>query len=123
MDLAAIPWVQGSLVTIALAAIFATAGAVIKGYLVPQKKVDELRQDHAKQIEDLRADRDARVNEANADADEWLRLWKEERQAHETTRQAYAEEIRSALLASTEGAQVAAALLTEIKGRQSEAMQ
>lgn len=133
MDLTAIPWVQGSLVTLAIALIFATAGYVLKGQLVPRKNHDDLRADTAKlvadlradtakQVEDLRADRDARVAEANEDADEWRRLWSDERQAHETTRQAYAEEIRAALLASTEGAQIAAALLTEIKAaRQIEA--
>ncbi|MDH2424723.1 hypothetical protein [Sphaerisporangium sp. TRM90804] len=90
--------------------IFTTVGFVLKGVLV-----------HRSVVEDVRADRDARVKEANDDADQWRRFWESEHAAHETTRQAYAEEIRAALLASTEGAQVAAALLQEIRTRQVEA--
>ncbi|ETK36112.1 hypothetical protein [Microbispora sp. ATCC PTA-5024] len=110
MDLMAVPWVQGSLVTIVLAMIFTMAGAVFKGYLIPQKR-------HEEQLADLRADRDARVAEANADAEEWRRLWTLEHEAHDLTRRAYAEEIRAVLLASTEGTQIGVALLKELKAK------
>ncbi|MFC7591016.1 hypothetical protein ACFQYP_64765 [Nonomuraea antimicrobica] len=56
--------------------------------------------------------------EAAADAEEWRQLYVAECEAHELTRRAHAEEIRAALLASTEGAQVAAALLEEIRTKQ-----
>lgn len=36
MDLATIPWAQGSLVTIALAIIVATVGMVLRGLLIPK---------------------------------------------------------------------------------------
>lgn len=58
---------------------------------------------------------DARVAEAAEDADEWRQLYTAECAAHQLTREAYAEDARSALLASTEGAQVAATLLQEIR--------
>jgi hypothetical protein len=88
---------------------------VANGRLVPQALVARST------LDDVRADRDARLKEANEDADEWRRLWEQEREAHELTRQAYAEEIRGALVASTEGAQVAAKLLQALRDRQIEA--
>ncbi|NUW45533.1 hypothetical protein [Nonomuraea rhodomycinica] len=66
-------------------------------------------------MEDLRSDRDARVAEANEDAEQWRALYVGECEAHDLTRRAHAEEIRAALLASTEGAQIAAALLKELR--------
>lgn len=110
MDLAAFPWASGSVLFVGLSMIVSTAGAVIKGLLVPRSH-----------IVDIRKDRDDRVSEAERDADAWRQLFEAERSAHETTRRAYAEEIGAALAASTEGAQVAAALLTAIQQRQIEA--
>ncbi|MGA4989855.1 hypothetical protein [Nonomuraea bangladeshensis] len=55
------------------------------------------------------------------DGEQWRKLYEAERQAHELTRKAHAEEVRAALQAAAEGSQVAAALLVEIKSRQSEA--
>ncbi|MEV0584116.1 hypothetical protein [Nonomuraea sp. NPDC050310] len=72
-------------------------------------------------LEDVRADRDARIAEAQKDAEEWHALYVSECESHGVTRRAYAEEQRAALLASTEGAQIAGALLTEIRNRQIEA--
>lgn len=103
----------------ALGAVLAFVGILLRlvftGRLVPSTLVPRTT------LDDVRADRDARLAEANADAEQWRDLYIGECRAHETTRQAYAEEIRAALLASTEGAQIAAALLTEIRKRQIEA--
>ncbi|RCG32001.1 hypothetical protein DQ384_05515 [Sphaerisporangium album] len=110
MDLATIPWAQGSLVGITLAVIFATVGLVLKGVLV-----------HRSVVDDVRADRDARIAEANEDAEEWRRLWEAEREAHEVTRRAHDEERRAELRAAAEGTQLAAALLQTIQTRQIEA--
>ncbi|WP_068922209.1 hypothetical protein [Planobispora rosea] len=106
MEWAQIPIVQGGAVAVLLAALW----LVLRGQLVPRST-----------LEDVRADRDARIAEANADAEAWRQLYVSECEAHQTTRQAHAEEVRAALLASTEGAAVAAALLTEIRERQIEA--
>lgn len=108
MEWAQIPIVQLGAVGVLLAVLW----LVFTGRLVPRSTVD-----------DVRADRDARLAEADGDAEQWRSLFEQERAAHEMTRQAHAEEIRAALLASTEGAQIAAALLTEIKARQIEAIQ
>ena len=108
--LASIPWASGSLVGITIAVIFSVFGMVYKGLLVP-------RSTH----EDVRKDRDARVAEANEDADQWRRLWEAECAAHGLTRKALLDEMHASLAASTEGAQLAAALLQEIRKRQIEA--
>lgn len=63
------------------------------------------------------------VDRMTRDADRWRRLYETERTAHETTRKAHAEETRAYLVASAEGAQVAAAVLTAIKDLQGEAHQ
>lgn len=55
------------------------------------------------------------------EAERWRKLYESERTAHDLTRKAHAEETRAALQAASEGTQVAAALLAEIKSRQSEA--
>lgn len=55
------------------------------------------------------------------EAEQWRMLYETERQAHELTRKAHAEEMKSALQAAAEGTQTAAALLAQIKARQSEA--
>jgi hypothetical protein len=106
VEWAQIPIVQGGAVGLVLAIIWLIA----LGRLVPRST-----------LEDVRADRDARIAEANDDATQWQQLYISECQAHETTRKAHAEETRAALVASTEGAQIAAALLTEIRNRQIEA--
>lgn len=106
MEWAQIPIVQGGAVGLVLAIIWLIA----LGRLVPRST-----------LEDVRADRDARVAEANEDAAAWQQLYVSECQAHQTTRQAHAQEISAALAAATEGAQIAAALLTEIRQRQIEA--
>lgn len=110
MDLAAIPWGAGSLVVVTLSVVFSVCAMVYKGLLEPRSHV-----------EDVRADRDARLAEANEDAEQWRQLYVSECQAHEMTRQAHAQEIAAALTAATEGAQIAAALLTEIRAKQIEA--
>ncbi|MER7213229.1 MULTISPECIES: hypothetical protein [Streptosporangium] len=121
MEFAAIPWVQGSLVTLALAVIVSGFWMVFKGHLVPRSHVEDVRADRDARIAQAEKDRDERVAEAEKDAEQWRSLFEQERSAHEATRQAYAEETRAVLLASTEGAQIAAALLTEIRTRQIEA--
>lgn len=88
---------------------------VFNGHLVPNKLIPRST------LDDVRADRDARVAEANHDAEQWRQLWVSECEAHELTRQAHAEDIRSTLVANTEGAQIAAVLLSEIRARQLEA--
>ncbi|WP_068925052.1 hypothetical protein [Planobispora rosea] len=103
MEWAQIPVIQLGAVGVLLAVLW----LVFTGRLVPRST-----------LEDVRADRDARVAEAAADADAWRQLYASECEAHQMTRQAHAEEVRAALLASTEGAAVAAALLTEIRSRQ-----
>ncbi|GIH91928.1 hypothetical protein ACFFMN_34025 [Planobispora siamensis] len=103
MEWAQIPVIQLG----AVGVLFAVLWLVFTGRLVPRSTLD-----------DVRADRDARIAEAAADADAWRELYVGEREAHQTTRQAHAEEVRAALVASTEGAAVAAALLTEIRSRQ-----
>jgi hypothetical protein len=103
VEWAQIPIVQGGAVAVLLAALW----LVLRGQLVPRST-----------LEDVRADRDARVTEASEDAEAWRQLYVSECEAHRMTREAHAEEVRAALLASTEGAQVAAALLTEIRSRQ-----
>lgn len=108
---APLEWAQLPIVQLgALGVLLGVVWLIITGRVVPRSTLD-----------DARADRDARVAEANEDAEQWRQLYVGECQAHELTRQAYAEEIRSALLASTEGAQIAAALLSEIRARQLEA--
>lgn len=108
MEWAQIPVVQLG----ALGVLLAVLWLVFRGHLVPATLVPRST------LDDVRADRDARVQEAAEDADEWRQLYIRECEAHELTRKAHAEEVRAALLASTEGAQVAAALLDEIRSRQ-----
>lgn len=104
-------WAQLPIVQLgALGVLLGVVWLIITGRVVPRSTLD-----------DARTDRDARVAEANEDAEEWRSLYVSETQAHETTRRAHAEEIRAALLASTEGAQVAAVLLREIREKQIEA--
>jgi hypothetical protein len=111
-----VEWAQIPVVQLgALGVLLAVLWLVFRGHLVPSTLVPRST------LDDVRADRDARLAEANTDADEWRQLYVRECEAHETTRQAHAEEVRAALLASTEGAQVAAALLAEIRSRQIEA--
>ncbi|MGI5274903.1 hypothetical protein ACQEUU_37620 [Nonomuraea sp. CA-218870] len=106
-------WTQIPVVQLgALGVLLAVLWLVFRGHLVPATLVPRST------LEDVRADRDARLAEANADAAEWRDLYRRECEAHELTRKAHAEEVRAALLASTEGAQVAAALLAEIRSRQ-----
>ncbi|MGV9535020.1 hypothetical protein ACWEU6_21870 [Streptosporangium sandarakinum] len=106
-------WAQLPVVQLgALGVLFAVLWLVFSGRLVPNGLVPRST------LEDVRSDRDARVAEANDDAEQWRQLYVSECQAHEMTRKGHAEEVRAALLASTEGAQVAAALLTEIRARQ-----
>lgn len=88
---------------------------VFNGHLVPNKLVPRST------LDDVRADRDARIAEANEDAADWRDLYVRECQAHELTRKAHAEEIRAALLASMEGAQVTATMLKEVRAKQIEA--
>lgn len=106
MEWAQLPIVQLGAVGVLLGVLW----LVFSGRLVPRSTLD-----------DVRTDRDARVAEANDDATDWRDLYVRECEAHELTRKAHAEEIRAALLASTEGAQVAAALLGELRARQIEA--
>lgn len=42
MDLATIPWVQGSVLALALAIIFTAVGMVLKGLLIPQSTHDRV---------------------------------------------------------------------------------
>ncbi|MFF4617347.1 hypothetical protein [Nonomuraea jabiensis] len=106
MEWAQLPIVQPG----ALGVLLGVVWLIITGRVVPRSTLD-----------DARADRDARVAEADQDATDWRALYVSECEAHELTRRAHAEEIRAALLASTEGAQVAAALLKEIRAKQIEA--
>lgn len=109
-------WTQIPVVQLgALGVLLAVLWLVFRGHLVPATLVPRST------LDDVRADRDARVAEANNDTAGWRQLYVSECAAHELTRKAHAEEIRAALLASTEGAQVAAALLAEIRSRQIEA--
>lgn len=104
------PVVQLGAVGVLLAGVAVLLRMVVKGTLVPRSVVD-----------DVRKDRDVRVAEAERQARDWKQLYETEHAAHNTTRQAYAEEIRAALLASSEGAQIGVALLSEIRARQIEA--
>jgi len=100
-----VDWVQLPISQLgAIGVLFGVLWLVFTGRLVPRSTLD-----------------DARVAEANQDAEEWRRLYVSECEAHELTRRAHAEEMRAALLASTEGAQVAAVLLREIREKQIEA--
>lgn len=112
MDLAGIPWAGGSLVGIALALIFSVAGFVLKGILV-----------HRSVLDDVRKDRDARLADAEREAEQWRHLYETEKTAHDTTRQAHAEKVEASAYANAEAAQLAAALLTEIRARVIEAKQ
>lgn len=112
MEWTQIPVVQLGAFGVLLGVLWLVGHMVFKGHLVPSTLVTRAT------LDDVRADRDARVAEAQKDADEWQALYVRECEAHELTRRAHAEEIRAALLASTEGAQVAAALLAEIRSRQ-----
>ena len=105
MEWAQIPIVQGG----AVALLAAVVWLIALGRLVPRST-----------LEDVRADRDARVAEAGEDAEQWRQLYVSECEAHQMTRQAHAQEIGAVLAAATEGAQIAAALLTEIRARQIE---
>jgi hypothetical protein len=96
-------------------------GHLVPNTLVPRSTLDDLRADRDQRIKEVVADRDARVTEAAEDASEWRELYVGECASHDLTRKAHAEEIRAALLASTEGAQIAAALLAEMRSRQIEA--
>jgi uncharacterized protein (DUF2384 family) len=122
-----VEWAQIPVVQLgALGVLLAVLWLVFKGHLVPSTLVprttlEDVRADRDARVAQANADRDARVAEANADATDWRDLYVRECEAHETTRKAHAEEIRAALLASTEGAQIAAALLAEIRSRQIEA--
>lgn len=60
------------------------------------------------------------VDRMARDGDRWRRLYESERAAHDLTRKAHEEKTEAAALANAEGAQIAAALLTEIKARQIE---
>lgn len=117
MEWAQIPIVQLGAVGVLLAVLW----LVFTGRLVPRTVLEDARKDAEARAAQAEKDRDERVTEAEKDCEQWRVLFDQERQAHETTRQAHAEETRAALLASTEGAQIAAALLTEIKQRQIEA--
>ncbi|MEV4173972.1 hypothetical protein [Nonomuraea sp. NPDC049709] len=109
-------WAQLPIVNLgAFGVLLGVLWMVFNGHLVPSKLVPRST------LDDVRADRDARVAEANEDAEQWRALYVSECQAHELTRRAHAEETRAALLASTEGAQVAAVLLKEIREKQIEA--
>jgi hypothetical protein len=101
---------QGGAFTLLLSIVGALARVIIKGTLVPRSTVD-----------DVRKDRDERVAAAERQAAEWRKLWESEHGAHDTTRAAYGDEIRAALLASSEGAQIGVELLREIRTRQIEA--
>jgi hypothetical protein len=111
-----VEWAQLPVVQLgALAVLLGVLWMVFNGLLVPNKLVPRST------LDDVRADRDARVAEANEDAEQWRALYVAECEAHDLTRRAHAEEIRAALLASTEGAQIAAALLKELRVKQIEA--
>ncbi|TDD54599.1 hypothetical protein E1286_05260 [Nonomuraea terrae] len=109
-------WTQIPVVQLgALGVLLAVLWLVFRGHLVPSTLVPRST------LDDVRSDRDTRLAEANQDAADWRDLYVRECEAHDLTRRAHAEEIRAALLASTEGAQVAAVLLAEIRSRQIEA--
>jgi hypothetical protein len=71
----------------------------VKGWIVPKPTVDRMTRD----------------------MERWRKLYDTERAAHELTRKAHAEEVKATLQASVEGSQTTAALLSEMKTRQSEA--
>lgn len=126
MEWTQLPVVQFGAFGVLLGILWLGGWLIFKGHLVPKDLVprstlDDVRTDRDERIAQAVADRDARVKEAAEDAEEWRQLYVSECSAHELTRQAHAEEVRAALLASTEGAQVAAALLKEIRSRQIEA--
>ncbi|MEV4287341.1 hypothetical protein AB0K40_17695 [Nonomuraea bangladeshensis] len=109
-------WAQLPIVQLgALGVLLGVLWMVFRGHLVPHSLVPRTT------LDDVRADRDARIAEANQDAEDWRQLYISECEAHELTRRAHAEENRAVLLASAEGAQVAAALLREIRAKQIEA--
>ncbi|HEY9372077.1 hypothetical protein [Streptomyces sp.] len=122
MEWAQIPVVQlGALGVLLMVLWLVFRGNLAPSTLVPRSTLDDVRADRDARIAQVIADRDERVKEANEDAAEWRQLYVRECEAHDLTRRAHAEEIRAALLASTEGAQVAAALLAEMRSRQIEA--
>lgn len=122
MEWAQIPVVQLGAIGVLLAVLWLVfRGNLAPSTLVPRSTLDDVRADRDARIAQVTADRDARVKEANDDTAEWRQLYVRECDAHELTRKAHAEEVRAALLASTEGAQVAAVLLAEIRSRQIEA--
>jgi len=114
LEWAQIPIVQGGAVVLLAACVW----LVVKGLLVPRSVLEDARKDAEARAAQAEKDRDARVAEAEKDCEQWRALFEQERQSHNLTRRAHAEEVRAALLASTEGAQVAAALLDEIRARQ-----
>ncbi|MBO3751521.1 hypothetical protein J5X84_36075 [Streptosporangiaceae bacterium NEAU-GS5] len=102
--------VQGGALALLLSILGFLARAMVKGTIVS-----------GRELADVRKDRDERVAAAELRAKEWRELYAGEHEAHNTTRAGYADEIRAALLASSEGAQVGVQLLREIRGRQIEA--
>jgi hypothetical protein len=117
VEWAQIPVMQLGAFGVLLGVLWGVGWLVFKGHLVPATLVPRST------LDDVRADRDARLAEAAEDAAEWRELYVGECASHDLTRKAHAEEIRAALLASTEGAQIAAALLREMRSRQIEAGQ
>lgn len=115
MEWAQLPMTQLGFLGAFLGVLWLVGWLIAKGHLVPSSLVPRST------LDDVRADRDARVKEANDDADDWRSLYVSECEAHELTRRAHAEETRAALLASMEGAQVAASMLKEVRAKQIEA--
>lgn len=95
-------------------------GALVPKSLVTRASLDDVRADRDARIAQAEKDRDERVAEAERDAERAWGLYEKERDAHQMTRQAHAEDIRATLLASTESSQIAAAALTELKRLQLE---
>lgn len=123
MEWAQIPVMQLGAFGVLLGVLWLVGWLVFKGHLapstlVPRSTLDDIRADRDERIAQVAADRDERVREAAEDTAEWRTLYIRECEAHDLTRRAHAEEIRAALLASTEGAQVAAVLLAEMRSRQ-----
>lgn len=87
------PDVIGLLLNAGLAGIMLVL--FLRGWIVPKPSADRLAKE----------------------SDQWRKFYEQERAAHETTRRAHAEEIKAALQAAAEGSQIAAALLSELKGR------
>lgn len=122
MEWAQIPVIQLGAIGVLLGVVWLVfRGNLAPSTLVPRSTLEDVRADRDARIAQLVADRDERVKEANEDAAEWRKLYVSECEAHDLTRRAHAEESRAALLANTEGAQVAAALLAEMRSRQIEA--